>query len=227
MIRLLRMLTVLVGFLLVSSSALAQRIQVIEPTGQWVTDRGDFFSSTEERTLTHKLSTYADTTSTQIIVVTLPDLGGYEAAEYAVQLGRDWGVGQQGQDNGLVILLSKRDRQVFIATGYGLEGAVTDALAGDIVRNVMLPHFRQGAFFEGVSTAIDFLIMGAAGEFDRLAESDEERIPATVLFNIFLVMVFVLYSIVANKRRGGGKGGKKYTHGNSILPILFWSSLAG
>ena len=133
--------------------AQAQRLDVIPPSGQWVTDLGGMFSPVEEQTLTQTLRFYADSTSTQIVIVTLPDLGGADIATYATELGQQWGVGQQGQDNGVVILVSRDDRAVFIATGYGLEGAIPDAIAGRIVREIVLPDFKQGRFYAGLAGA--------------------------------------------------------------------------
>jgi uncharacterized protein len=208
------------------STVSGQRARVIEPSGQWVTDLGDFLSTSEERILSRRLSGYADTTSTQIIVVTVNDLGGYVAADYAVELGRSWGVGQSGQNNGLVILLSRDEHEVFIATGYGLEGSVTDALASDVVRNIMIPRFRDGQFFQGLSEAVDVLVLASIGEFaaeDLPTRNDDGR--GTIPYvNIIFVIVFILYSIVANGRRGkgGGRGGRR---SNSILPIILWSAL--
>lgn len=217
----------IVGLLLITSTAVAQRVKVIEPTGMWVTDLGEFLSPTEERLLTRKLSGYADTTSTQIIVVTLNNLGGYAPVDYAVELGRRWGVGQSGQDNGLIILLSKQDREVFIATGFGLEGAVTDALASNIVRNVMVPRFREGQFFQGISDAIDLLVLAALGEFtaEDIPRGDKGR--GTFPLNFILIIAFILYSVFSRARRGGGRGGKRHHGSSGLLPIILWSALGG
>lgn len=217
----------IVGLLLITSTAVAQRVKVIEPTGMWVTDLGEFLSPTEERLLTRKLSGYADTTSTQIIVVTLNNLGGYAPVDYAVELGRRWGVGQSGQDNGLIILLSKQDREVFIATGFGLEGAVTDALASKIVRNVMVPRFREGQFFQGISDAIDLLVLAALGEFtaEDIPRGDKGR--GTFPLNFILIIAFILYSVFSRARRGGGRGGKRHHSSSGLLPIILWSALGG
>nr|7TBR_A Chain A, TPM_phosphatase domain-containing protein [Rhodothermus marinus SG0.5JP17-172] len=141
------------------------QIEVIPPSGQWVTDLADLLTPAEERMLSRKLATYADTTSTQIVIVTLPTLNGVPAADYAVELGRRWGVGQKEYDNGVVILVAREEREVFIATGYGLEGAIPDALAGRIVRDIIVPRFRRGDFYGGLSAAVDAIIAAAQGEF--------------------------------------------------------------
>ncbi len=206
------------------AGAAAQRVDVIPPSGQWVTDRADVLTPTEERLLSQKLAAYADTTSTQIIVVILPDLGGAPASEYAVELGRQWGVGQAGKDNGAVILVSRDDREVFIATGYGLEGAIPDAVAGRIVRNVLVPNFRQGQFYAGLSAAADALIAAARGEF----EADEAARPRTddAPFDpgLLFVLILIAYFVISGIRRGGGgggHGGRRYRrHGGP--PVIIW-----
>lgn len=205
--------------------ALGQDAGVLPPSGRWVTDQGGFFSPSEERQLEAMLSNYADTTSTQIIVVTVQNLGGMAASEYSVALGRKWEVGQKDKDNGLIILLSRDEREVYIATGYGIEGAVPDALAGRIVRNVMIPRFRQGQFFDGVTDAVYLMIAASSGEFDAEAFQQQERrrrgVPPGVLI---LVMILVFRVISGIRHKKGGGGGTRYRSG-SLLPIILWSAL--
>ena len=140
----------------------AQSLDVIPPPNppRLVVDQADMLSSSEERLLEAKLNAYNDTTSTQIVVVTLPDLGGADAGQYATELGEAWGVGQGGKDNGAVILVSRDDRQIFIATGYGLEGAIPDVIASRIYRNIMVPNFREGRIYAGFNEATDALDRG-------------------------------------------------------------------
>ncbi len=224
--RLLRKTVFLALLCLTGSQVFGQRVQVIEPSGQWVTDLGDFLTTSEERILSRRLSGYADSTSTQIVIVTLSGLDGYVAADYAVELGRSWRVGQSGQNNGLVILLTKAEHEVFIATGYGLEGSVTDALASEVVRNVMIPRFRQGEFFQGLSEAVDVLVLASIGEFtaDDIPRRKDDGGGTIPYMNIIFVIAFILYSMFSNSRRGsgGGRGGRR---SSGILPILLWSAL--
>lgn len=199
--------------------ATAQSVDVIPSTGQLVTDRGDLLSASEERLLTAKLEAYADTTSTQIVVVTLPDLGGADAGQYATELGQQWGVGQQGMDNGAVILVSRDDRKVFIATGYGLEGAIPDAIAARIVRNILVPNFRQGDYYNGLSLAVDALIQAAAGEYtaEQVPDQYEDSGSNEALIYILLIILFFIFSA---RNRGGGKG-RRYRRGGGP-PVIIW-----
>ena len=203
----------------------AQRVDVIPSSGRWVTDQAGLLTPTEEEALTRNLRFYADSTSTQIVIVTLPDLGGSDIATYATELGQQWGVGQQGQDNGAVILVSRDDREVFIATGYGLEGVIPDVIASRIVREVLVPNFKQGRFYAGLDGAVDALILAATGEFtaDQVPRSytppDDDGDIFGLLFVIFIIIMFVVSSI--GRRGGGGGGGRRYRrHGGP--PVIIW-----
>ncbi len=201
----------------------AQAPRVLAPSGAIVTDQGDLLTSAEEDRLTRNLRFYADSTSTQIVVVTLPDLGGQDIGAYATALGDAWGVGQRGNDNGAVILVSRDDRKVFIATGYGLEGAIPDVVAGRIVREIITPLFREGRFFEGLALGSDALMRAAAGEFTaetRLEGRGEKVNVAGILF--FLMVVALLISSSRRRGRGGGSG-----RGRGAGGVLPWILLAG
>ncbi len=222
----LRLYVLLLLIALAAGDAAGQQIDVIPPSGKWVTDRADLLSDSEEQALTQKLRAYEDTTSTQIVIVTLESLNDVAPVDYATALGRAWGVGQQGQDNGIVILVSRDDRQVFIAPGYGLEGAIPDAIAGRIVRNTLVPSFRQGNFYAGLSDASDQLIAAAAGEFEAVDERPSGgrgggRLPTA---NIFILLIIAYFVISAARRGGGGgsDGGKRYRRGRGGPPLIIW-----
>jgi uncharacterized protein len=221
---------ILIGLLLVPL-AQAQRIEVIPPSGQWVTDQADLLTPAEERLLSQKLAAYADTTSTQIVIVTLPTLGGIPAADYAVELGRRWGVGQREYNNGIVILVAREEREVFIATGYGLEGAIPDALASRVVREVIVPRFRQGDFYGGLSAAVDALIAAAQGEYQappRAPGADSTGMAFALLFVFLIVLLFFLS---AARSAGGPPRGSSprvrssyrvYRHRADFPPVIIW-----
>ena len=127
------------------------------PVQDLVQDYADVMTSAEEQTLRQALIAFNDSTSTQILVVTVNDLCGYDKAEFTYTLGEKWGVGQDGKDNGVVIMVkphgAKGDRHAFIAPGYGLEGVLPDAIADRIINKEMIPHFKQEEFYEGIAAA--------------------------------------------------------------------------
>lgn len=202
---------------------LAQRPQVMAPTGAIVTDAGEMLSRTEEELLSRRLRDYADSTSTQIVIVTLPDLGGEDIAAYATALGDQWGVGQGEEDNGAVVLVSRDDRRIFIATGFGLEGSVPDALAGRIVREIITPLFRQGRFYEGLALGTDALMRAAAGEFTADSSPAAGGGGQSVAGLVFLLIVFgLLLGAFSGGRHGGGRG-----HGRGRGSGVPWAFIAG
>ncbi|MFK7847456.1 MAG: YgcG family protein [Rhodothermales bacterium] len=202
---------------------MAQGFTVLEPTGKWVTDAGDMLSDSEERWLSQKLAAYEDTTSTQIVIVTLPDMNGVPASEYAIELGRQWRVGQQGQDNGIVILASRNDRKLFIATGYGLEGAIPDAIASRIIQNIIVPNFRQGNFYNGFSSATDALINAARGEYSASPQDRGVPIDIDTIITLIFIAVF-LYSVIS---RGGGSSGGRHHRRRGDFPVILWGPTFG
>lgn len=206
-----------------AGGAIAQQIDVVPPADRLVNDRANMLSGAEARQLEQKLRGYADSTSTQIVVVTIPSLDGAPASMYATQLGREWGVGQQGQDNGVVILVSEGDREVFIATGYGLEGAIPDAIASRIVRNIIRPAFREGAFYAGLDRASDAIIAAARGEFEAVDTESQHQDDRGFDFASGFVLLIILYFVVNGMRRGGRGGGKRRKdRRGSGGPFIIW-----
>jgi len=182
--------TLFILLLLLPVSAGLKSQDIPEPMVPYrlVNDFAGIFSEAETKALEQKLRAYHDTTSTQIYVVTVPDLGGYPASDYAFRLGEKWGIGQKSKNNGAVILIKPKvgnsRGQAFIATGYGLEARINDAYAGRIVRNEMIPRFAEGDYFGGVNAAVDTMIARLSGEFTA-EEEEEEGIPlfAIIIFN--------------------------------------------
>ncbi|MCS7081788.1 MAG: TPM domain-containing protein [Bacteroidota bacterium] len=208
----------------------AQQPPIPEPSGRWVTDWGQILSPDQEARLEAKLRAYADSTSTQVVIVTVPTVGQWEIAQFATELGQRWGVGQRGYDNGAVILVAVRDRRVFIAIGRGLEGLVPDALAFRIYRHILRPAFQRGAYYEGLDRAVDALFEATQGAFRAPpappdADPDLNRIALLVLI-IMIALAFVLFS-------DGGREGRAYRrrrgywHGGPIFIPGGWGAWSG
>ena len=191
-------------------------------------DRGNLLSPTEEGQLARKLSAFEDTTSTAIVVVTLQSLNGAPISDYATYLGRNWGVGQGEKDNGVVFLVSKGDRKMFIATGYGVEGALPDAIANRIVERVVTPAFRNGQFYAGIDRGTDAIIQATKGEYDASQESraasSDDGMPMALIFTILILVYFVGRSFF---RGGGGKHGRKSRRRHGDMPVIIWGGGGG
>lgn len=181
-----------------------------------VNDFANVLSEQERAQLEQKLRTYHDTTSTQIAVVTVKSLNGYEVVDFAVRLGEKWRVGQEGSNNGIVMLVAIDDRKAAIVTGYGLEGSVTDAATRRIRENQMNPNFREGNFYKGLDEATTSIIKLASGEFT--AEDLEPAGPGAgfiiLFFLLFIIVVSILAAVGRKRRNHFGKKG-----------LNFWTAL--
>ncbi len=187
-----------------------------------VNDYTGFLSKDEADRLEQKLTDFERETSTQIAVVVVEDLKGYDKADYAVQLGRKWGIGQEGKNNGILILIKPKTAaskgEVFIAPGYGLEGVVPDAAAKRIVENEILPSFRNGNYFEGIDRAVNTLMDLTKGEYtaEEYEQQSKSSDSGPIIFVLFIVFM-VFFSIIGRARRA-----RQYSVGHNIP---FWMAL--
>ena len=204
----MRITSLLISFLLTSIFLSANDILPRPTPPRMVNDVAGFLSPAEQADLERRLFQYNNQTSTQIVFVSVPDLKGYAVADYAVRLAHDWGIGQEGKDNGLLILVQpkteERQGEIFIATGYGLEEYVPDAVAKRIVENDMLPYFRQGQNYQGVRTAVERIIDLTEGKYTAdayMKQTGAEGFPWGVLFFLFIFIIFPILSKASQARR--------------------------
>ena len=141
--------------LLVAAPAAAQDFPAL--TGR-VVDAASIIPDADEAALAQKLEAVEKASSRQLVVATGPSLGGYPIEDYGYQLGRKWGIGQKGANNGIILLVAPNDRKVRIEVGYGLEPIMTDALSGDIISGQILPAFKKGDFPGGINAGADAII---------------------------------------------------------------------
>ncbi|MCU0473526.1 MAG: TPM domain-containing protein [Bacteroidales bacterium] len=184
-----------------------------------VNDFAGMLKAQEINALENKLVEFNDSTSTQIAIVTVEDLKGYDKADYATRLAEKWGIGQKGLDNGVLILIKPKTEtspgQVFIAQGYGLEGAIPDLICSQIVDNEILPAFRAGNYYGGLDKATGTLMSLASGEFsaDRYGKNKKEDIGGFTPLIIFIIFFIILMFFRSN-------GGKNQRHiSNKGLPL--------
>ena len=188
-----------------------------------VNDFANVLSRDDYNSLENSLEQFARETSTQIVVVTVKDLEGYDPGDYAFRLGENWGVGQKGKDNGIIILLKPKEAsskgQIFVATGYGLEGVLPDAVVNNtVVDNEMIPHFKENDYYKGLASGIKVIMDITRGEYtaeqyqEYYAKERGGGFPA--LF--FIILFFVVIPILRGRRR------RFYSPGRS-LP--FWLAM--
>lgn len=185
-----------------------------------VNDFVGILSSSDREQLEQKLRTYNDSTSTQIVVVIVKTTEPYPIGDFAFQVGRKWGIGQKGKNNGLVLAWATETRKVYIATGYGLEGAIPDAIAKRIISNTIVPAFKQKQYFQGLDEATTELIQRASGEYKADPESDTGDGGIPIIFIVFGVMIIIFIF----SRRNNGGGGSNRNRGGGWGPIFFPTS---
>jgi len=164
-----------------------------------VVDRADMIDAATEQALVAKLAAFEAKSSDQIVVATLDDLDGEPIEDFANRQFRAWGLGQAGENNGILLLVAKNDRKMRIEVGYGLEGTLTDLHSKLIIENTMVPAFRAGDFSGGISRAVDDIVMvleGNGAELEARAERNqlEDEVPVdwfVVLFIIVWLTIFV------------------------------------
>ncbi|NJK85390.1 MAG: TPM domain-containing protein [Bacteroidales bacterium] len=182
-----------------------------------VNDFENFLNEDDLMQLEQKLVQFNNETSTQIALVILNDLQGYDINQFATELAHEWGIGQEGKDNGIVILLSPENRKISIQIGYGLEGVVPDAIAKRIIENEVLPEFRNGNYIAGLNNGINTLISLTRGEFT--AEEYDKKTGGGALAGIIIVFFII---IVLGSIFGKVRSARHYSVGHDIP---FWLAL--
>lgn len=203
-----------------------------------VSDFAEKLSPEQEHTLEAKLVAYDDSTSNQIVIVTVNTLNGLEAEQFATELGEKWGVGGSAKfDNGIVILVSfpkeggDEKRAAFIAIGRGLEAKIPDMTAGHIYED-MVPHLRGSDFYGAFDQATTSLMQAAAGEYKAPAGYRNRGKGNIGLGKIIVavIILFVILSIFGGDNRGGGymsRRGYRGFWGPTIFPTGGWGGSSG
>lgn len=208
----------LLGLLLSFQITIAQNIPEKPVPQRLVNDFANILSTGELNRLENKLVAYSDSTTTQIVVVLVPSLEGYDKADYADRLGEKWGVGVKGYNNGIVVIVKPKTAiekgEAYIAVGYGLEEVIPDATANRIVDNEMISAFRDGNYYAGLDKGTTTL-MGLASKLFTARDYDKKHktSPFTALIPIIIIVVVLLLM------RGSGR---RQTMGGSSLP--FWAT---
>jgi uncharacterized protein len=204
----------LLALLLIAPPALAE-VQVPPLSGR-VVDQANILNTSQESRLTAKLKSLEDQSSIQLVVVTLPSLRGSPIEDWGLTLGRTWGIGQQGKDNGVLLVVAPNDRELRIEVGYGLEGTLPDATAGAIIRNVIVPRFKAGNMADGISDGVDAIIAVLTGSGEKFKPSLPELIEQKVSDFLPLVFIafFIIMMITAFIRQRRRRGARYYRSNN-------------
>jgi len=182
------------ALLVIAVPVLADTLPIPALSGR-VVDQAGILTSSEESRLTTKLKDLEDKTSIQLVVVTLSSLRGSPIEDWGLALGRTWGIGQKGKDNGALLIVAPNDRELRIEVGYGLEGTLPDATASAIIRNVIVPRFKSGDMADGISDGVDAIIAVLTGSSEEFTPSRNEAL-SWLLSNLVPVLFFVFFVIM-------------------------------
>lgn len=162
----------------------------------WATDLTNTLSQSELQDLNERLKSFQDTTSNQIVVLMIPSLENYPIEMLAEETATKNKIGTEKNDNGILLLIAKDDRELRLEVGYGLEGSVPDAIASSIIRNVIRPQFRDNNYYLGINDGINAIIAAIGGEYKAEDADDNGGFP----FVILIIIIIVVFSFM----RGGG-----------------------
>jgi len=185
-----------------------------------VYDYADVLNPTEEKELENKLIRYSDSTTTQIVVITIDDLKGEDIGILTPKWGHEWGIGQEKEDNGILILLSKNDREIWISPGYGVEDRLTAGINGELIRNIIIPEFKAGSYYQGLDKGADAIFEVLKGKYKGSRKQSGKDFPILPI----IIFVFILILIISKASKGGGNSGGG-SRGLDLTDIIILSSL--
>ncbi|MDC7232941.1 MAG: TPM domain-containing protein [Spirochaetales bacterium] len=195
----------------------------VPPLQGRVNDRASVFTSAQKQELENYLAALEQESSVQMAVLTIPSLKGDDLESFSIRVADEWKLGQEGEDNGVLLLLALEDRKVRLEVGYGLEGSLTDAKSGYIVRDIMIPYFSDGDFAPGImaaSQAVAGVVTGgqdispeALQRSQRSSQQSSRRSVPVNLLVILFILFFNSFGRMGRRRRGG------------LFQLLFLNSL--
>jgi uncharacterized protein len=211
------------------AAAAVAALQFPALTGR-VVDEAGLLSPAERQSLDEALKAHETATGNQVVVVTVKSLQDTAIDDYGWQLGRAWGIGRQGKNDGALLIVAPNERKVRIEVGYGLEGILTDAASRLIIERIMLPAFRSGQFGPGIVAGTGAILKMLAGEAEPLPQQPARKEPKAssllplLMLGVFLFLVWRLYRDRDGGPGAGGLGGRPgfggRRGGRMIPPII-------
>lgn len=218
-------LAVLAVFVLLAPVAHAQEFPKL--TGS-VVDAADILSPEQEASITARLASLEQASQRQLVVVTIADLQGYDIADYGFRLGDHWGIGDKERDDGALFIIAPNERKVRIEVGYGLEGVLPDILAGRIIRDGIIPHFKANDYPGGIAVGVDQiskLLQLPPEESRKLIEAAKRDQPdKKSKGEIIFVLIIIFFFFILPMLRGGRRG-RAYAGG--MAPVILWGPTIG
>jgi uncharacterized protein len=183
-----------------------------------VYDYADVLNPTEEKELENKLIRYSDSTSTQIVVISVEEIKGEDIGILTPRWAHEWGIGQAKEDNGILILLTKTERKIWISSGYGVEDRLTAGINGELIRNIIIPEFKVGSYYTGLDKGADAIFEVLKGKYKGTRKEKSKSFPILPV----IIFIFVIILIISKSKGGGRSGG---SGGIDLADIIILSSL--
>lgn len=208
-----RIILLIIYSLLLTSAAYQQesgKSLIDNPSAltEYVTDNTGTLTAVQLGSLRKKLRGFYDSTSTQIVVYMVPSLNGEPIEEVALNIAVKNKIGRKGSNNGVLLLIAKNDRKLRIEVGYGLEGALTDALSKLIIKNDISPSFKAGDYYSGIDKGVDAIISAVKGEYKSSGNTDSDKTPdlawLVVVVPVGLVFLIIILAVVFGRKSGSG-----------------------
>lgn len=204
--------------LLLLAATVAQAALEFPPLTGRVVDNANLLDGQSKAQLTQMLQAHEQATGEQVVVVTLPNLQGANIEDYGYQLGRHWGIGQKGKDNGALLIVARDERKLRIEVGYGLEDRLTDAQSSVIINQLITPAFKRGDFSQGISAGVAAMIQVLGGnplaEPKQVAGGDDGMPPNWVV--TLIILLFVIFYVLQALGITGGGGGRSGGYGGGL-----------
>jgi len=232
------MLRYLVALLLLAVPTLAGAQPSFPKLSGRVVDEAHLLSPEQVAQLTQLSDDVQKASTRQLVIATIPDLQGYDIADYGYQLGRAWGIGQKGANNGILLIVAPKERKVRIEVGYGLEPIMTDALSSQIINETIVPKFKAGdmpggivagaqAIAEQMKLPLEAAEQRAQQQQTKVTQNRQRSHGGGFPFGLLfwgIVFVFVILPMLGLGRRSRrGPWGKRYRNDDGALPIILWS----
>ncbi|MGK0253399.1 MAG: hypothetical protein ACI9OE_000868 [Mariniflexile sp.] len=190
-----------------------------------VYDYINLLTPSQKNSLEEKLIKYSDSTSTQIVIVTINSTEGETINFLGAQWGQAWGIGQAKEDNGILILLAKDDKKIALNTGYGVEHLLTDAMSKRIIERDIIPYFKQDDYYGGLNRGTDAVFEVLTGSYQGSRKESKDGFPTGVIMILIFIFIIIILSISKNRRGGqGGNRGNK-SGGFSLLDAIILSNM--
>ncbi len=189
-----------------------------------VYDKANLLTVTEKKRLEKKLLSYADSTSTQMVIATVPSIKGESIGILAPEWAHQWGIGQKDKDNGVFILIAKKERKIQIVPGYGAEIKLTAGILGTIIRQQITPQFKRGKFYKGLDNGTTAIMQVLNGTFVTNSKPKPAS-DSNLGFILIVVLVIIILYILSKKNSDNNHRGRfrKRSVAEDLLDIIILS----